>query len=79
MLTKSNQRSSQIDKNEIFKKDDLQIDIESFDSFGEPRVIDFKDSISFKLASTFYVIKSKLLNVVSPNNNKNKLGALIFS
>lgn len=62
-----------------FKKDDLLVEIESFDSFGEPRPIDFKDSISFKLASTFYCLKCKLLNIASPKNPQNKLGAIIFS
>ena len=61
------------------KNQDLEVEIESFDSFGEPRPIDFKDSISFKLASTFYCIKCRLHNIVSPNNHQNKLGALIFS
>lgn len=60
------------------KSEDLCTEIESFDSFGEPRPIDFKDSISFKLTSTFYVLKIKLKNIQSPETNKN-LGALIFS
>jgi hypothetical protein len=43
---------------------DIVSEIESFDSFGDVRVIDFKDSISFKLSSTFYIIKVKVKNIV---------------
>ena len=54
------------------------MELESFDSFGEPRPIDFKDSITFKLTSTFYVVKSRLNNIRSKDKSK-VLGSLIFS
>lgn len=45
-------------------KDHLEVYLESYDSFGEPRPIDFKDSITFKLTSTFYVLKCRLNGIV---------------
>lgn len=48
-------------------KDQLEVYLESFDSFGEPRPIDFKDSITFKLTSTFYVLKCRLNSISHPN------------
>ena len=44
---------------------------------GEPRPIDFKDSITFKLTSTFYVLKVKLDNVMSEKGKS--LGDICFS
>ena len=44
---------------------------------GEPRPIDFKDSITFKLTSTFYVLKCKLKGV--KDSKGHSLGSVIFS
>lgn len=57
---------------------DIVSEIESFDSFGDVRVIDFKDSISFKLSSTFYIIKVKVKNIVCVGTRQS-LGCVIFS
>ena len=64
--------------NGTISKDQLEVYLESFDSFGEPRSIDFKDSITFKLTSTFYVIKCRLNGIVNPTT-KEKLGSVAFS
>jgi hypothetical protein len=45
---------------------------------GEARPIDFKDSITFKLTSTFYIIKCRLNNVNSLESNR-VLGSVSFS
>jgi hypothetical protein len=50
----------------VVNKDQLEVFLESFDSFGEPRTIDFKDSITFKLTSTFYVLKCRLNGIIDP-------------
>lgn len=56
----------------------METEIESYDSFGEPRPIDFKDSISFKLTSTFYILKLRLKDLPHPKT-KESIGSLIFS
>ena len=56
----------------------FEFELESFDSFGESRPIDFKDSIYFKLTLTFYVVKARLNDIVSIDKNR-KLGNVIFS
>ena len=61
-----------------FTAKDLEIWLESYDSFGQPRTIDFKDFVTFKLTSTFYVLKCRLNNVTSPESGK-PLGSLVFS
>lgn len=66
VLSRINATAKEIYGSETFTANDIICEIESFDSFGEPRPIDFKDSISFKLTSTFYIIKLKLKNIVCP-------------
>jgi len=45
---------------------------------GDVRPIDFKDSVSFKLTSTFYVIKCRLNGLKSLDLSKS-LGSVVFS
>jgi hypothetical protein len=59
-------------------KEQVEVFLESFDSFGEPRAIDFKDSITFKLTSTFYVLKCRLNGIVDPHS-QSPLGSVAFS
>ena len=56
----------------------MEVYLESYDALGEPKPIDFKDSITFKLSTTFYVLKVRLNNLRSKVNG-NKLGSLCFS
>jgi hypothetical protein len=59
-------------------KEQVEVFLESYDSFGEPRAIDFKDSITFKLTSTFYVLKCRLNGLVDPQT-LTPLGSVAFS
>ena len=78
ILNKVNQSSTQLYGKGNFTGKDIEIWLESYDSFGQPRLIDFKDVVTFKLTSTFYVLKCKLNNVTSPESGK-PLGSLVFS
>lgn len=59
-------------------KEQLEVFLESYDSFGEARAIDFKDSITFKLTSTFYVLKCRLSGLTDPLTAL-PLGSVAFS
>jgi len=61
---------------ETFNKNDLEIYLESYDAQGDPKAIDFKDSITFKLSTSFYVLKIRLNNV---KHSGVQLGSICFS
>lgn len=61
-----------------FGLEDIEIYLESYDALGEPKPIDFKDSISFKLTTNFYVLKARLNNIKSKAKGS-KLGSVCFS
>jgi hypothetical protein len=61
---------------ETYGKQDLEVWLESYDAQGELKAIDFKDSITFKLSTSFYVLKVRLNNVKC---NQKTLGSLCFS
>ena len=77
-MNRVNQSNTPLSGKTNFSAKDIEIWLESYDSFGQPRVIDFKDVVTFKLTSTFYVIKCRLNNVTSPESGQN-LGSLVFS
>lgn len=78
ILAKINLFLNSIYNSELFAKHSLEVWLESYDSLGEPRAIDFKDSITFKLTSTFYILKCRLNNVNSLESNR-VLGSVAFS
>ena len=77
ILTKLNQSVSP-NAGDSFTKNDLEIYLESYDAMGEPKPIDFKDSITFKLSTGVYVLKVRLNNVREKEQGK-KLGSVCFS
>lgn len=62
----------------MLTKEDIELEIESYDSMGDPKLIDFKDSVSFKLTSTYYVLKCRINNILA-TDGKRILGAVAFS
>lgn len=76
VLSKLNQLNSPYGHE--FRKEDLEVYLESYDALGEPKPIDFKDSISFKLTTNFYVLKFRLNNIVSKITGKS-MGSVSFS
>lgn len=77
-MSRINQRAAQFSSKPTYSSTDLEVWIESYDSFGAPKQIDFKDVVSFKLTSNFYVLKCRLNNICSENSNEN-LGSVVFS
>jgi hypothetical protein len=77
ILTKINQTVAP-NGGDNFGKNDLEIFLESYDAQGEPKAIDFKDSITFKLSTSFYVLKVRLNNVKDKETGV-QLGSICFS
>lgn len=75
ILSKLNQVNSP--NGHQFEKGDLEVYLESYDALGEPKPIDFKDSITFKLTTNFYVLKTRLNNIKSKAGKQ--LGSVCFS
>ncbi len=78
ILSKINSTANQLYGKTVFSPNHLELFLESYDSFGHPRPIDFKDVVTFKLTSTFYVLKCKL-NKVFASDTASSLGSLVFS
>lgn len=62
ILTKVNQTVTP-NGGDTFSKKDIELFLESYDAQGESKPIDFKDSITFKLSTSFYVLKVRLNNI----------------